>query len=119
MVVVVLLAAVVIAVVSLYQFCCLMMMMMMMDDFDDAVTEMISDTTDLWRLTFISLQPEDFGIYTCQASNDLDVAVGEITLSRQYCSPLSTLHTAVKMKIVWWTWTTAVCLHQLHDFQNY
>jgi len=56
------------------------MMMMMMMQFTE--TEMISDTTDVWRLEFTSLQPEDFGMYMCEATNDLDIAVGTVTLSR-------------------------------------
>jgi len=46
------------------------------------VSEIISDTTEVWRLKFTSLQSEDFGTYTCEARNDLGIAVGKITLSR-------------------------------------
>ena len=47
------------------------------------MTEVVSDTTDIWKLIFTSLQPQDFGTYSCEASNDLDTTVGRITLSRQ------------------------------------
>jgi len=46
------------------------------------VTERISDTTDIWRLEFSSLQPEDFGVYYCEARNELNFDVAETTLSR-------------------------------------
>jgi len=46
------------------------------------VSEIISDTTEVWKLKFTSLQSEDFGSYTCEARNDLGIAVGTITLSR-------------------------------------
>jgi len=47
-----------------------------------AETDMISGTTNAWRLKFMSLMPEDLGLYTCEAGNDLSDAIGEITLSR-------------------------------------
>jgi len=50
-----------------------------------AATEIISDTTDIWRLEFTSLQPEDLGVYTCEAKNEFGIAVGRITLSRESC----------------------------------
>jgi len=46
---------------------------------------MISDTTDVWRLVFTSIEPEDLGVYTCEAKNDLGIALGTITLSRECC----------------------------------
>jgi len=46
------------------------------------VTEVISNTTDVWRLKLTSVQLEDFGTYICEASNDVDSAVGNITVSR-------------------------------------
>ena len=58
----------------------MMMMMMMMQT---AATEIISDRTDIWRLEFTSLQPEDLGVYTCAARNDIGIAEGIITLSRE------------------------------------
>jgi len=76
------------AVVVLYSssivllYCPMRMIMMMRMMMLIAVTEMRSDTTDVWSLKFTSLQPDDFGLYTCEASNDLDTDVGQVILSR-------------------------------------
>jgi len=60
----------------------LMMTVMTLKLMQIVVTETVSNTTDIWKLVFTSLQQDDFGTYMCEASNDLDTAVGEVILSR-------------------------------------
>jgi len=87
----------------------LMMMMMMYI----TATEVISETTDVWRLEFTSLQPQDLGTYQCEASNDLGTAVGKITLSRE--SLASTLH----CQCHWLCQAVRLCVVIMHNLGVY